>query len=326
MSRGGSQKRERLVVLLGPTAVGKTMLSLSLAERMGSEIISGDSMLVYCGFDVGTAKPSREELARVPHHLVDILQPWEGFSVTRFVALAKEAIHAINARGKIPILAGGTGLYIKALLEGYQFNAAGGDDAFRRSLEELGRTHGKAYVHAMLKRVDPKAAARLHVNDFQRVVRAIEVAQAGEHISTTNEAQEGALSYEAYVVGLRRDRQELYARINARVVRMFDAGLEEEVRMLLRHGVTREMPAMKGIGYKEIAAYLAGECLRAEAIKSIQKSTRRFAKRQLTWYRRMGYIHWYEADMEDAALLTCIHADVKRYFEKMESQDKAGEA
>ena len=305
-----AQEKERLVVILGPTAVGKTALSLSLAERLDGAIISGDSMLVYRGFDIGTAKPSREELARVRHHLIDILPPSESFSVTRFVALAKEAIHAVNAAGKLPILAGGTGLYVKALLEGYCFNETGSDDAFRHSLEELGRTRGKAYVHAMLKEMDPEAAERLHVNNFRRVIRAIEVARAGEHISDTRQSQDAAFAYDAYVVGLSRDRQELYERINQRVIQMFEQGLVKEVQMLLAHGVTREMPAMKGIGYKETAAYLMDECTKDEAVEAIQKATRHFAKRQLTWYRKMPYIHWYDAAADEAALLEAVCRDV----------------
>ena len=310
--------REKLIVILGPTAVGKTALSIELARKLDTEILSGDSMLVYRGFDIGSAKPTVAEQQGVVHHLVDILEPDAAFNVTDFVDRAKPIIHALNERGKIPVLAGGTGLYIKALLEGYQFNETDAHSEYRQQLEEMGRSRGREYVHELLAQADPAAAARLHVNDFRRVIRALEVVHfGGEQISQTRQGSEpDSLCYDVCVIGLNRERQALYDRINQRVLNMFEDGLTDEVRHLLSAGVTREMQAMKGIGYKETAAWLAGEMSREEAVELIQKSTRHFAKRQLTWYRRMPYIHWYMVDeIPEAELLTKVFADVAGFFQ-----------
>ena len=310
--------KEKLIVILGPTAVGKTDLSIELAQKLNTEIISGDSMLFYKGFDIGSAKPTVAERQGIVHHLVDNLEPWENFNVTDFVAEARRLITDINKRGRIPIIAGGTGLYIKALLEGYQFNETEEHGAYRSYLEELGRSRGKEYVHGLLAVADPAAAQRLHPNDFRRVVRALEVSHfGGEQISQERQAGTGeitraSLCYDALVIGLERDRQELYERINQRVNLMFEAGLEDEVKGLLSGGLHRDTQAMKGIGYKETAAYLDGEMSREEAVELIQKSTRHFAKRQLTWYRKMPYIEWVKADQPLEALLE----DCRKLMEK----------
>ena len=318
MNTATKKKKDRLIVILGPTAVGKTALSIALARELGTEIISGDSMLVYKGFDIGSAKPDMEERQGVLHHLIDIREPYENYAVTDFVAEAGKCIGMLNARGKVPILAGGTGLYVKALLEGYQFNETEEHGAYRSYLEELGRSRGKEYVHGLLAAADPAAAKRLHPNDFRRVVRALEVSRfGGEQISQERQAGKGEvlrenLCYDALVIGLERDRQELYERINQRVSLMFEAGLEDEVKGLLAGGLQRDTQAMKGIGYKETAAYLDGEMSREEAVELIQKSTRHFAKRQLTWYRKMPYIEWIKADQPLEALLE----DCRKLMEK----------
>ncbi len=315
------EKKDRLIVILGPTAVGKTALSIALAKELGTEIISGDSMLVYKGFDIGSAKPCPEEQEGIRHHLIDIREPWENYGVTDFVSEAAHCIREINARGKVPILAGGTGLYVKALLEGYEFNDTDGHEEYRAYLEELGRKKGKEYVHSLLAEVDPESAERLHVNDFRRVIRALEVQHfVGEQISQRRQAGNGELSreelcYETIVIGLERDRQELYERINRRVELMFEAGLENEVRGLLEGGLARDTQAMKGIGYKETASYLSGEMSREEAIELIQKSTRHFAKRQLTWYRKMPYIEWIQADQPVEKLLADCRELIKEIWE-----------
>ena len=321
MSIDNKEKKDRLIAILGPTAVGKTALSIALAKELSTEIISGDSMLVYRGFDIGSAKPSLEEREGVPHHLIDIREPNENYAVTDFVAGAKKHIRELNAQGKVPILAGGTGLYIKALLEGYQFNETEEHGAYRSYLEELGRSRGKEYVHGLLAAADPAAAQRLHPNDFRRVVRALEVSHfGGEQISQERQAGTGeitraSLCYDALVIGLERDRQELYERINQRVNLMFEAGLEDEVKGLLSGGFHRGTQAMKGIGYKETAAYLDGEMSREEAVELIQKSTRHFAKRQLTWYRKMPYIEWIKADQPLEALLEDCRKLMKKTWE-----------
>ena len=307
-------KRERLIAVLGPTASGKTALSVALAKRLGTEIISGDSMLVYRGFDIGSAKPDEAERCGIRHWLLDILPPDAEFNVTDFQTEASKIITGLNEKGLIPVLAGGTGLYAKALLEGYDFNSFSGDDEYRVSLERLAEEHGKEYVHAMLEKVDPETAARLHVNDFRRVVRALEVWHLGrEKISQKKE--EGRLLYDAFVIGLRWERAVLYERINCRVDLMMEQGLVNEVRQLMAAGVSRTAQAMKGIGYKETAAYLDGECSLDEAVYEIKKATRHFAKRQLTWYRKMPYIHWFDADGKTTEeLLQEILPKIEEFF------------
>ena len=318
-------KKARLVVLIGPTAVGKTALSLALARRLDAEIISGDSMLFYRGFDIGTAKPTKEERAAVPHHFIDILAPEASFNVMDFQRLAREEIGRIAARGKLPLVVGGTGLYIKSLLEGYVFNETSGDRAYREKLERLAQEKGKAFVHGLLQEADPEAAARLHVNDFRRVVRALEVASLGnEHISEQREAAGGELAYDAYVIGLRRERQALYARIEERVDAMLEAGLADEVRSLLAEGVPRDCPAMKGIGYREMLAYLAGSMDLPLAAEEIKKATRHFAKRQLTWFRKMPYVHWYAASQGEELLLEKICTDIRRSFHAGKTAEPTG--
>lgn len=307
-------KRERLIAVLGPTASGKTALSVALAKRLGTEIISGDSMLVYRGFDIGSAKPDAAERCGIRHWLLDILPPDAEFNVTDFQTEASKIITGLNEKGLIPVLAGGTGLYAKALLEGYDFNSFSGDEEYRVSLERLAEEHGKEYVHAMLEKVDPETAARLHVNDFRRVVRALEVWHLGrEKISQKKE--EGRLLYDAFVIGLRWERAVLYERINRRVDLMMEQGLVNEVRHLMAAGVSRTAQAMKGIGYKETAAYLDGECSLDEAVYEIKKATRHFAKRQLTWYRKMPYIHWFDADGKTTEeLLQEILPKIEEFF------------
>lgn len=315
MTEGGS--RDKVLVILGPTAVGKTDLSLDVAERLGTEIISGDSMLVYRGFDIGTAKPSLAERRGIPHHLIDILEPIEPYDVTLFQQQAGAIIRGLNARGKLPIIAGGTGLYLKALLEGYAFNESGHDAAFRERLRHLAEERGSDYLYGLLQEKDPRAAAGIHPNNVVRVIRALEVAEGGRESISRDRAAGGALVYDALVVGLNRPREVLYERINRRVDRMVEAGLLEEVEGLLASGVLRGAPAMKGIGYKEIAACLAGETTLDEAIDTLKKSTRHFAKRQLTWFRRMEYIHWIDVEGKtETELLDALFLKLEGIFEE----------
>lgn len=295
-------KKERLVAIIGPTAVGKTALGIKLAKRLETEIISGDSMLVYRGMDIGTAKPTEAERQGVKHHLIDILEPTEEFNVTRFKELAAQKITELNERGKIGLLAGGTGLYVKSLVEDYQFNTTGGDSVYRQELEQLAQTKGRDYIHSMLAKVNPAAAARLHINDFRRIIRALEVHHlGGETLSQQNKLQSaGELVYDALIVGLTMERSLLYQRINRRVEVMVENGLVEEVKHLLDKGVPPDCQAMKGIGYKEIIAFLDGRLSLDEAVDEVQKATRHFAKRQLTWYRKMPYIVWYDVNELDS--------------------------
>ncbi len=287
---------ERLVVIIGPTAVGKTKISIDLAQKMNSPIISGDSMLVYRGLDIGTAKPSLAERRGIVHHLVDILEPTEEFNVVDFQHHAQELITKINAIGQTPILAGGTGLYVRALLEGYQFNKAPSDESLRRNLAEMAEIHGNEYLHNMLAEVQPETAARLHPNDLLRIIRALEVHYlSGETISQEKNTVNG-LRYDAVVIGLTMDRAALYARINKRVDLMIEQGLVDEVSKLLQQGVSPNSQSMKGIGYKEVVEHLIDGKDLSNTVERLKQATRNFAKRQLTFYRRMPYITWFDVD------------------------------
>lgn len=287
---------ERLVVIIGPTAVGKTNISIDLAQKMNSPIISGDSMLVYRGLNIGTAKPSLAERSGIVHHLIDILEPTEEFNVVDFQYHAQELIRKINAAGQIPILAGGTGLYVRALLEGYQFNKAPSDESLRRKLAETAETHGNEYLHNMLAEVQPETAARLHPNDLLRIIRALEVHySSGETISQEKTINNG-LRYDAVVIGLTMDRAALYARINKRVDLMIEQGLVDEVARLLQQGVSPNCQSMKGIGYKEVVEHLLDGKDLPSTIERLKQATRNFAKRQVTFYRRMPYITWFDVE------------------------------
>ena len=306
------QTKPNLLVLLGPTAVGKTALSIELAQALDAEIISGDSMLVYRGFDIGAAKPTLEERKDVPHHLIDVREPSERYSVQDFQQEAAACIADIASRGKLPFLVGGTGLYVQALVEGYAFNAAGGDAAYRAKLQRLAETQGAGALFTMLETVDSKAAQTVDAKNVRRVIRALEVAHGGRESISREKANEPP--YHAFVIGLARPRAELYERINQRVLLMMEQGLVREVQGLLAHGIPRDAQPMQGIGYKETAAYLAGEYSLEEAVDTIQKATRHFAKRQLTWYRRMPYIHWYDATLPQERILSKILNDVRGFF------------
>ncbi|MEN6411185.1 MAG: tRNA (adenosine(37)-N6)-dimethylallyltransferase MiaA [Veillonellales bacterium] len=287
---------ERLIAIIGPTAVGKTKISIDLAKMLGTEIISGDSMLVYRGMNIGTAKPTLAERDGVIHHLIDILEPSEEFTVVDFQARASQCIADINRRGKLPILAGGTGLYVKALLEGYLFHPAPGDAEYRFHLEKLAQDHGNQYLHDRLARVDPITASRLHPNDQRRIVRALEVVHLGGDAFSSGTLSENKLIYDAVVIGLTIDRTILYQRINQRVDQMLEQGLVAEVKALLEQGISTGYQSMQGIGYKEIAAYLKGEADLSTASEKVKQATRHFAKRQLTWYRKMPYVVWFDVN------------------------------
>ena len=302
----------KVIVIIGPTAVGKTALSIDLAKKLNSEIISGDSMLIYKGFDIGTAKPSVAEQAGIKHHLIDVLEPNSSFSVTEFKERAAELVDNINARGKIPVIAGGTGLYTKALLENYNFNKTSANEDYRLRLEQIAKEQGKEQLHKMLETVDPVSAQRLHINDTRRVIRALEVFhQGGEYISQDKELNSNNfLAYDAVVIGLNMDRAKLYERINNRVDIMMENGLLDEVKLLLHNGVKKDCKAMQAIGYKELVWYLEGNCSLEFAVDKIKQATRNFAKRQLTWFRRMSYIKWYDVTENNSDLVEEIYKEI----------------
>ena len=288
--------KERVVVILGPTATGKSHCGIALAKRFRGEIISGDSMLVYRQMNIGTAKPSEEELAMVPHHLINILPPDASYSVADFQQQAARLIHEITDRGNLPVIVGGTGLYIKALLEDYRFSEVEENPELRRQLETFALEQGTGKLFAWLQKEDPAAAARLHPNDIRRVVRALETALSGDRVSQQKREE---LKYDATVFGLSMERELLYERINRRVDRMIRDGLEEEVRFLLKEGLSMDhCLSMRSLGYRQMEEYLTGQCDRETAIDNIKKGTRHFAKRQITWYKKMPYIHWLTVDRD----------------------------
>lgn len=287
--------KEKVLVILGPTATGKSHCAIEIAKKYNGEIISGDSMLVYKGMDIGTAKPTAEELALVPHHLVDILPPDASFSVVDFKQQAERLITEITARGHLPIIAGGTGLYIKALLEGYAFNEAEEDSELRRALEREATEQGAQVLHDRLRELAPQEAERIHPNNVRRVIRALESALQGESVNQYGAAE---MPYNALVVGLNMERQALYARINKRVDLMLEAGLEQEVHELLEQGVHPDCQSMQSIGYRQMVWYIDAGMPYDDAVEKLKQATRNFAKRQLTWYKKMPYIHWLQLDAE----------------------------
>jgi len=283
-----------MIVLTGPTAVGKTKLSIELARMVNGEIISADSMQVYEHMNIGSAKITSEEMQGIPHHLIDVLKPCEEFNVVVFQTLCKECLKGIYERGHIPIVTGGTGFYIQALLRDIDFTANEEDTSYRDSLEKLAQEQGPSVLHEMLEKVDPEAAKQIHANNMKRVIRALEFYEMTKTpISKHNsEELEKGNAYNACYFVLNDERELLYQRIEQRVDEMIQQGLVEEVKTLKEMGCTRDMVSMQGLGYKEILDYLAGEISLEEAIYRIKRDTRHFAKRQLTWFRREKEVIW----------------------------------
>ena len=294
MRIGAEGKKPPMVVLTGPTAVGKTRLSLMLAEAVGGEIISADSMQVYRHMDIGSAKVTQEEMGGIPHHMIDILEPEEAFNVVVFKEKCEEALEGIYERGHIPIVTGGTGFYIQALLRDIDFTENREDTEYRIYLEEIARREGAEKLHEMLLEADPEAARAIHQNNVKRTIRALEYFQlTGRKISQHNkqERQKPSAYNSCYFV-LNDLRERLYERIGQRVDEMLEQGLVEEVRKLKERGCHRGMVSMQGLGYKEILAYLEGEYSYEQAVDILKRDTRRFAKRQLTWFRREEGVIW----------------------------------
>lgn len=287
-----------MIVLTGPTAVGKTKLSIELAKRVGGEIISADSMQVYRHMDIGSAKITEEQMQGVRHHLIDILEPWEEFNVAVFKQKCKECLSGIYGRGNIPIVTGGTGFYIQALLKDIDFTENEEDASYRKELEKLAKERGAAYLHDMLAKVDEPSARAIHANNIKRVIRALEYHKlTRERISDHNEKEKLKDSaYNSCYFVLNEKRELLYERIDARVDEMFEAGLIQEVKSLKDRGCHKGMISMQGLGYKEILAYLEEEITLDEAVYLIKRDTRHFAKRQLTWFRRETDVIWLDKD------------------------------
>lgn len=283
-----------LIVLTGPTAVGKTALSIALAKAINGEIISADSMQVYRGMDIGSAKITKEQMQGIPHHLIDILDPSDNFNVVVFANECKKAMTDIYRRGHIPILTGGTGFYIQAVLNDIDFTDNKEDTSYRGYLDALAKEKGPLVLHEMLRNVDPKSAQKWHPNNVKRTIRALEFYHlTGKLISEHNEQEsEKGSAYRSCYFVLNDDRDHLYERIDARVDEMIKSGLVEEVARLKESGCKREMVSMQGLGYKEILDYLDGEISLEDAIYFIKRDTRHFAKRQLTWFRREKDVIW----------------------------------
>ena len=303
-----SKEKSPLIVLSGPTAVGKTKLSIALAKALGGEIVSADSMQVYRGMDIGSAKITKEEMQGIPHHMIDILEPWEEFSVAVFKEKCCRCLPGIYERGHIPIVTGGTGFYVQALLRDIDFTENAENEKIRNTLEELAEEKGAEYLHEKLVEVDPVSAELIHANNIKRTIRALEYFYlTNEPISRHNEREMAKSSaYNSCYFVLNDVRECLYARIEQRVDAMLQKGLIEEVEQLRRAGCHRGMTSMQGLGYKEILAYLEGETTLEEAVERLKRDTRHFAKRQLTWFRREKDVIWVnknEFDYEEDRIL-----------------------
>ncbi len=283
-----------LIILTGPTAVGKTALSIGLAKAVDGEIISADSMQVYRKMNIGTAKIQQSEMQGVRHHLIDILDPGEDFNVVLFKKYALEAMEDIYSRGKMPVVVGGTGFYIQALLYDINFEENDNDMSYREELQSLAAEYGNSYIHDMLVKVDPESAEKIHENNVKRVIRALEFyRKTGMKISEHNEAEsqkESPYNFEYFV--LNDDRQKLYDRIDRRIDIMLEDGLLDEVRFLVDEGYSRDLVSMQGLGYKEMIDYIQGRCTFDEAVYTLKRDTRHFAKRQVTWFKREKQVTW----------------------------------
>ncbi|URM31632.1 tRNA (adenosine(37)-N6)-dimethylallyltransferase MiaA [Cytobacillus firmus] len=291
-------EKEKLAVLIGPTAVGKTKLSILLAKRFNAEIISGDSMQIYKSMDIGTAKIKEEEMEGIPHHLIDIKNPEEPFSAAEFQELVRSKIAEITSRGKLPMIVGGTGLYIQSVIYDYQFSDAPSDEEFRKILEERAEREGNTVLYEELLDIDPESAEKIHPNNIRRVIRALEIYHCtGKTMSQYQEKQNPELLYDVALIGLTMDRETLYDRINQRVDIMMEEGLLKEVRSLYDHGLM-DCQSIQAIGYKELYEYFNGRVSLEDAVENLKQNSRRYAKRQLTWFRNKMNVEWF--DMSDS--------------------------
>lgn len=292
---------KKILILSGPTGVGKTEISIELAKKLNGEIISADSMQIYKYMDIGSAKISSEEMQGIKHYMIDIIDPKDSFTVVDFKSRATEVIEDIIARGKLPILVGGTGLYIDSLIRDYSFTEAHKDDSYRQELEELAREKGNQYVHDLLRDKDEISFEKIHYNNLKRVIRALEVFKlTGKPFSNYKVETSYDLAYDVDYFVLSMNREKLYSRINKRVDTMMERGLLQEVKSLKEKGFTSEMQSMKGIGYKEILDYFQGKTTLEEAVDIIKQGSRNYAKRQLTWFRKNGLVNWIDKDEFDS--------------------------
>jgi len=286
--------KRTVLIVAGPTAVGKTEAAILIANRFSGEIISADSMQIYKYMDIGSAKPTPQERTQAVHHLVDAVDPSKPFSVAEYQPMAKAAIEDVFSREKLPIVSGGTGLYVNSLIYDMDFSAPPGCPDYRRELEELAKREGSGRLHQMLSEKDPAAAQRIHPNNEKKLIRALEILHRGQdRVKEFSESFQPMKDYGVLLIGLNRPRPLLYDRIDRRVDLLMEAGLVEEVKRLLAMGLAEEHISMKGIGYKEIIDYLRGKYSLADAVSLIKKNTRHYAKRQLTWFRRYEGMQWF---------------------------------
>lgn len=299
--------KKKLLVIVGPTAVGKTFVSVETAKMIGSEIISADAMQIYIGMDIGTAKIHEDEKQGIPHHMIDLVYPDEKFTVSDFKTRSETIIERLHASDKIPVVAGGTGLYVNALLYNLNFSNTMSDARVRSKLTQLLEAHGKEHLHKMLASFDPISANKIHMNNAKRVMRALEVYYiTGRPFSSFNtDFREESDDYDFVIIGLEMDRQLLYNRINRRVDDMVKEGLIEEVSRLRALGYGRELTSMQGIGYKEIMQYLDRETTLEESIRLLKRNTRRLAKRQFTWFKADRRIRWINVDPDNIEHTLC---------------------
>jgi tRNA dimethylallyltransferase len=291
------EQLQPLVIITGPTATGKSEVGVMVAKSICGEIVSADSMLIYRGMDIGTAKPTGRDMHGIPHHMIDIVDPDEEYSVALFQKQAREVIGDIHKRNKVPILVGGTGLYIRAVIDDYEFSGIRGNRYFRELLFKEEEKNGAGILHNRLSEVDPATASKLHPRDIRRIIRALEVYYiAGKPISIYQRDKDNCSLYQSIMFGLFMEREKLYQRIEHRVDKMIDLGLIEEVRGLLHRGYHKELNSMRGLGYKEISSFLTGELSMEQAVSLLKRNTRRFAKRQLTWFRRDDRIMWFDVE------------------------------
>lgn len=292
--------KRTVIAVVGPTAVGKTKLSVEIAKRFNGEVISGDSMQIYRGMDIGTAKVTEEETQGIPHYMIDIKDPSEPFSAAEFQERVHMHIEEIHSRGKLPIIAGGTGLYIQSVIYNYNFSSEKGDEDFRQKLEMNIRKDGVEPYFEKLRKIDPEQAEKIHPNNIRRVIRALEVYETtGLTMTEYHKKQEKEQRYNDFLIGLEMDRQELYDRINARVDLMIEQGLLREVEDLYKKGL-KDSQAMKAIGYKEFIPYFEGEMKLDSAIEVLKQNSRRYAKRQYTWFKNKMDVTWFPISAESA--------------------------
>lgn len=285
--------KPKILCVVGPTASGKTDYAVELALKCGGEVVSCDSMQIYKHMDIGTAKPTADEMKGVKHHMIDIIEPNESFSVARFSEMARECIDDILLRGKTPVLCGGTGLYFDSTINNINFIQMDTDEEYRKDLESAAKEFGNEYVYEILKRVDEESAESIHPNNLKRVIRALEIYKTtGKKKSELDREQLSEPLYEPEITGLMRDREVLYDRINKRVDIMMEKGLVEEVSELIKMGIDTDATSMQAIGYKEIIEYLDGKTSLSGAVDKIKRESRRYAKRQLTWFKRNEKINW----------------------------------